>query len=64
MMQRLQISALPSATIICSFLVVSLIVPSIYTFNLDTVNFVKYDEAPDSMFGFSIALHKEQQQNM
>lgn len=62
-MERFQISVLPRATIICSILVVSLIVPSIYTFNLDTVSYVQHEDESDSMFGFSIALHKEQQQS-
>lgn len=33
-------------------------------FNLDAVNYVRHDGAPDqpdSMYGFSVALHKEKQ---
>lgn len=33
-------------------------------FNLDVVNYVRHDGAPDqpnSMYGFSVALHKEKQ---
>lgn len=33
----------------------------IAAFNLDVENFIKHDGAEDSMFGFSVALHKEQQ---
>lgn len=35
------------------------IVHQVATFNLDTVNYMNYDGNPDSMFGFSIALHQE-----
>lgn len=62
-MQRLIISALPCATIISSILIISFIVPSIHTFNLDTVNYIRHEGEPDSMFGFSVALHKEQQRS-
>lgn len=33
----------------------------IAAFNLDVENFIKHDGVEDSMFGFSVALHKEQQ---
>lgn len=62
-MQRRQNSVLPSATTICSVLVISVIIPSIFAFNLDTINYVRYEGEADTMFGFSIALHKEQQQS-
>lgn len=33
-------------------------------FNVDTVNYVRHDgPAPDSMYGFSVALHREKQQS-
>lgn len=35
------------------------IVHQVATFNLDTVNYMNYDGNPDSMFGFSLALHQE-----
>lgn len=33
----------------------------IAAFNVDVENFIKHDGLDDSMFGFSVALHKEQQ---
>lgn len=36
-----------------------LLVPSISTFNLDTTNYIRHEGEPDSMFGFSVALHSE-----
>lgn len=44
---------------IVSLLIVSLIVPSTYTFNLDTANYIKHEGETGSMFGFSVALHKD-----
>ena len=44
---------------IVSILIVSLIVPSANTFNLDTVDFIRHEGEAESMFGFSVALHKE-----
>lgn len=51
--------ALMHTTLIVSLLIVSLIVPSTYTFNLDTANYIKHEGESGSMFGFSVALHKE-----
>lgn len=31
----------------------------VVAFNLDTVNYINFDGRPDSMFGFSLALHQE-----
>lgn len=51
------------AALIVSILIVSLIVPSTNTFNLDTINYIRHEGEPESMFGFSVALHKEQQRS-
>lgn len=51
--------ALWRATFTVSIFIVSLIVPSTYTFNLDTANYIKHEGESGSMFGFSVALHKE-----
>lgn len=40
-----------------------LIFNQIECFNVDVVNYVKYEGQPDSMFGFSVALHQEQQRS-
>lgn len=32
-------------------------------FNLDTSNFIRHDGPDKSMFGFSVALHQEQQRS-
>lgn len=32
-------------------------------FNVDTVNYIRHEGQPDSMFGFSVALHKEHQRS-
>lgn len=50
-------------TMFVSLLIVSLIVPSTYTFNLDTSNYIKHEGESGSMFGFSVALHKEKGQS-
>lgn len=55
--------ALLHTTLIVSILIVSLIVPSTNTFNLDTNNYIRHEGEPESMFGFSVALHKEQQRS-
>lgn len=55
--------ALLHTTLIISILIVSLIVPSTNTFNLDTVNYIRHEGEAESMFGFSVALHKEQQRS-
>ena len=55
--------ALTHTALIVSLLIVSLIVPSTNTFNLDTVNYIRHEGEPESMFGFSVALHKEQQRS-
>ena len=31
----------------------------VVAFNLDTVNYINFDGNPESMFGFSLALHQE-----
>lgn len=49
--------------LIVSILIVSLIVPSANTFNLDTINYIRHEGEPESMFGFSVALHKEAQRS-
>lgn len=51
--------ALMRTAFIVSLFIVSLIVPSTNTFNLDTANYIKHEGEADSMFGFSVALHKE-----
>ncbi|KFB34881.1 AGAP000032-PA-like protein [Anopheles sinensis] len=33
---------------------------SVSAFNLDTINFILQEGEPNSMFGFSVALHREQ----
>lgn len=33
----------------------------IAAFNLDVVNYIQHDGQDDSMFGFSVALHKEKE---
>lgn len=45
--------------IFISVLMLVLLVPSTNTFNLDTKNYVRHEGQPDSMFGFSVALHSE-----
>lgn len=32
---------------------------AINAFNIDAVNYVRHEGQPDSMFGFSVALHQE-----
>lgn len=59
---RTDCAALRTALIV-SILIVSLIVPSTNTFNLDTINYIRHEGEPESMFGFSVALHKEQQRS-
>lgn len=56
--------ALRHATIVvCVFILSIIVIPSINAFNLDTVNYIRHEGEPDSMFGFSVALHKEQQRS-
>lgn len=50
-------------TSLISILIVSFFMPSINTFNLDTANYIRHEGEPESMFGFSVALHKEQQRS-
>lgn len=38
-------------------------VPAVGAFNVDTVNYVLYEERANSMFGFSVTLHQEQQRS-
>lgn len=45
------------------FLIGCLSVPPVQGFNVDTVNYVLHEGAPNSMFGFSVVLHQEQQRS-
>lgn len=40
-------------------LVAAAFVHHVVGFNLDTVNYINFDGNPESMFGFSLALHQE-----
>lgn len=43
-------------------LVVLLLIATVHqvaSFNLDTTNYINFNGNPDSMFGFSLALHQE-----
>lgn len=40
-------------------LLIATTVHQVVSFNLDTVNYINFDGTPDSMFGFSLALHQE-----
>uniref|UniRef100_A0A1Q3FPL5 Putative vitronectin receptor alpha subunit n=2 Tax=Culex tarsalis TaxID=7177 RepID=A0A1Q3FPL5_CULTA len=44
-------------------LAVAGMVPTVGAFNVDTVNYVLYEERANSMFGFSVTLHQEQQRS-
>lgn len=51
-----------NATIIASLLFSFAFVPTA-AFNLDTVNYIRHEGDAESMFGFSVALHQEQQRS-
>lgn len=51
------------STLFISILIISFFVPSTNTFNLDTTTYIRHDGEPESMFGFSVALHREQQRS-
>ncbi|XP_031627773.1 integrin alpha-PS2 isoform X2 [Contarinia nasturtii] len=55
--------ALLHAVWIVGIIIVSVIVPSTNTFNLDTFNYILYNGESDTMFGFSVALHREAQRS-
>ncbi|XP_019559694.3 integrin alpha-PS2 isoform X1 [Aedes albopictus] len=44
-------------------LVACLLAPPVQGFNVDTVNYVLHEGTPNSMFGFSVVLHQEQQRS-
>lgn len=52
----------PNATIVLSF-VLAFVCVTITAFNVDTVNYIRHEGEVDSMFGFSVALHQEQQRS-
>ena len=49
--------------LITQFLLLFLFVNEINSFNLDVVNYIRHEGPDDSMFGFSVALHQEQQRS-
>lgn len=52
----------PNATIVLGF-VLAFVCVTITAFNVDTVNYIRHEGEVDSMFGFSVALHQEQQRS-
>jgi len=44
-------------------LLVLLFIGNYECFNLDTVNYIRHEGPPGSMFGFSVALHQEKQRS-
>lgn len=40
-------------------LIIVAFIDQVAAFNLDTVNYINFDGNPESMFGFSLALHQE-----
>lgn len=59
-MSKMNECSLQNATIILCLLWTIAFV-SINAFNVDTVNHITHEGGPDSMFGFSVALHQEGQ---
>lgn len=52
----------PNAAIVLGF-VLAFVCATITAFNVDTVNYIRHEGEVDSMFGFSVALHQEQQRS-
>lgn len=52
----------PNAAIVFGF-VLAFVCATITAFNVDTVNYIRHEGEVDSMFGFSVALHQEQQRS-
>lgn len=45
--------------ILCAFLVINVIISCVFCFNIDQVNYAVYGTESRSMFGFTVAVHKD-----
>lgn len=49
--------------VIAQLLLLVLLVNEFHCFNLDVNNYIRHEGQKESMFGFSVALHQEQQRS-